>query len=149
MQFSTLFQRPHIILLVVALVLTVHSILANPPPKDAPKDEKVTCDDYFYPSKDPKSYMCRSNHVTHKCPIDSCKVDDKAWSDATFKNCDRLNKQKEIIPGHPLAVVLPLQYHVKKDGIDVQDHKTRGWYRCTKAQDKSNDHKSSEHLSAS
>ncbi|KAI7953492.1 hypothetical protein MJO28_006039 [Puccinia striiformis f. sp. tritici] len=89
------------------------------------------------------------NHVTHKCPIDSCKVDDKAWSDATFKNCDRLNKQKEIIPGHPLAVVLPLQYHVKKDGIDVQDHKTRGWYRCTKAQDKSNDHKSSEHLSAS
>ncbi|KAI9608250.1 hypothetical protein KEM48_003384 [Puccinia striiformis f. sp. tritici PST-130] len=107
MQLLNLFQRPHITLLVVAIVITVHSALAMPPPKE----EKVTCDEYFYPSKDPHTYMCRSNHVTHKCPIDSCKVDDKAWPQATFKNCDLLNKQRQIITGHTIPSVTPYQYH--------------------------------------
>ncbi|KAH9456050.1 hypothetical protein MJO28_006062 [Puccinia striiformis f. sp. tritici] len=138
MQLLNLFQRPHITLLVVAIVITVHSALAMPPPKE----EKVTCDEYFYPSKDPHTYMCRSNHVTHKCPIDSCKVDDKAWPQATFKNCDLLNKQRQIITGHTIPSVTPYQYHTNPAGTDVQDSKTGKWYRCTAAKDKSNDHRS-------
>ncbi|KAI7953500.1 hypothetical protein MJO28_006047 [Puccinia striiformis f. sp. tritici] len=139
MQLLNLFQRPHMTLLVVAIVITVHLALATPPP---PKEEKATCDEHFYPTKDPHTYMCRSNHMSYKCPIDSCKVDDKAWSQATFKNCDVLNKQKQIIHGRTLPVVVPIQYQVYPGYTDVQDRKTRWWVRCTTAQDKSNDHKS-------
>ncbi|POW11344.1 hypothetical protein PSTT_05352 [Puccinia striiformis] len=174
MQLLNLFQRPHMTLLVVAIVITVHLALATPPP---PKEEKATCDEHFYPTKDPHTYMCRSNHMSYKCPIDSCKVDDKACelpfafgifpansrgdiddvafclmirarigmiigSQATFKNCDVLNKQKQIIHGRTLPVVVPIQYQVYPGYTDVQDRKTRWWVRCTTAQDKSNDHKS-------
>ncbi|KAH9441375.1 hypothetical protein Pst134EA_029395 [Puccinia striiformis f. sp. tritici] len=134
MKIINSFQPPHITSLILAIVVTSHQALAATTPAVTPR----TCDQYFFLGKTPGVSLCRSDHVSYKCQLDSCKVGNKPWTAAIFKNCELLDKQRgKVIPGHKLPMVIPLQYHVEDAGLEVLNKDDVSWYRCPKT-DQSN-----------
>ncbi|KAA1085325.1 hypothetical protein PGT21_003127 [Puccinia graminis f. sp. tritici] len=133
------FPRLQNILVVIALVITVHPGSA----RDVSRSESVTCDIFFYPIGIQDKYMCRTTkrdrsgkHQQFKCASSSCKIRTVDWSKYTFQKCsyyiggDRAKGIDSIKEPNPS--ITPIQYHanIEKSYVDVQNQADRWWYQC-------------------
>ncbi|KAI9612028.1 hypothetical protein H4Q26_008118 [Puccinia striiformis f. sp. tritici PST-130] len=144
MKIINFFQRPHITSLILAIVFTSHQALAATTAAVTPR----TCNQNFVPSlKTTGVFFCRSDLVLYECQLNSCKVDNKPFASATFKNCDLLDSQRgNVVPGRQQDTIIPLQYHVVDSGVEVLNKADVQWYRCYKT-DKFNDHRANQYNS--
>ncbi|POV99519.1 hypothetical protein PSHT_13490 [Puccinia striiformis] len=124
MKIIDFFQPPHITSLILAFVFTSSEALAA-------ATQSRSCNQYFFVGNTPGVSFCRSDHVSYKCRLNSCTMDNKPWASALFKQCDLLDKQRgNVIPGHQLETLIALQYHVEDEGVEVQNKNDARWYRC-------------------
>ncbi|KAH9458573.1 hypothetical protein Pst134EB_010870 [Puccinia striiformis f. sp. tritici] len=124
MKIINFFQQPHIASLILAIVFTSRQALAATTPSRS-------CNQYFFLGKTPGVAFCRSDHVSYKCQLNTCTMDNKPFSSALFKKCDLLDKERgNLIPGRQLETMIPLQYHVEAAGVEAQNKDDLRWYRC-------------------
>ncbi|KAA1084497.1 hypothetical protein PGT21_029318 [Puccinia graminis f. sp. tritici] len=136
------FPRLQTILLVIALIITLHPASVASAAKPAP----ATCDIYFFPSATADKYMCRTTavdskgkHQNLKCTLSKCSIKGGSWDIFAFENCllyaDN-DKTKQPVVGAKPETVKAVQYHVvvavspPETYLQVFGRSNGKWYKC-------------------